>query len=436
MNPFWTVSLFWGVAVVCVLIALAFVLPALLRTRNAAAKANRREVNIAVYRDQMQELDADHASGQLTEAQFQTAKQELEARLADDALSQDTAPEPARASSRKLGYTLAAVLPAAAFGLYFLLGNPTALISIANAQSGATHPATGGATGAGGEHDIMKMIQQVEEKTKTNPNDGEAWAILAKTYAAVGHWPEALHAYEKAIKLQPEKPSVMSGYAEALAISNNRVLKGKPTELVLQALEKDPDDLKALELAGVSAFQDQGYAKAAFYMKRLHKLLPPESPYAQDILAAQKEAERLVHKSSTGLDSLNNPPPAENRAAQNAAAAKGSASISGHIDIAPALKSKITDKDVLFLFAKPGQSGPPVAAIRGNVGKFPVEFELNDSMAMNPGNKLTAHKEVTLTARISRTGEAKAQSGDLEGTLTAVKVGAKNIKLVIDTVRP
>ncbi len=438
MNPFWTVSLFWGVTVVCVLIALAFVLPALLRTRAGTTKAGRREVNIAVYQDQMKEIEAERANGLFSEAQFQTAKQELEARLADDALSQDDAPEPARVSSRRLGYTLAAVLPAAAFGLYFLLGNPAALITVANAQSNSAQPASAhpAATGAGGEHDIMKLIQQVEAKTKTNPNDGEAWAILAKAYAAVGHWPEALHAYEKAIKLQPEKPSVMSGYAEALAISNNRVLKGKPTELVLQALEKDPDDLKALELAGVSAFQEQGYAKAAFYMKRLHKLLPPESPYAQDILAAQKEAERLVHKSSTGLDSLNNPPPAENRAAPSTAAAKSSANISGHIDIAPALKSKITDKDVLFLFAKPGQSGPPVAAIRGNVGKFPVEFELNDSMAMNPDNKLSVHKEVTLTARISRTGVAKAQSGDLEGTLATVKVGAKGVKLVINTVRP
>jgi cytochrome c-type biogenesis protein CcmH len=63
------------------------------------------------------------------------------------------------------------------------------------------------------------MIQKVEEKTKTDPNNVEAWVILGKTYAAVGHWPEALHAYEKAIKLQPDVPAIMTGYAEALAIS-------------------------------------------------------------------------------------------------------------------------------------------------------------------------------------------------------------------------
>lgn len=438
MNPFWTVSLFWLAAAVCVIIALAFVLPALMRARVGTTKAARRDINIAVYQDQMKEVEADRANGLLSEAQFQTARRELETRLADDALSFEDTQEPTRVSSRKLGYSLAGVLPAAAFGLYFLLGNPTALITAAHANVAQPATSHAAATGSGGEHDIMKLIQQVEEKTKANPNDGEAWAILAKTYAAVGHWPEALHAYEKAIKLQPEKPSVMSGYAEALAISNNRVLAGKPMALILQALEKDPDDKKGLEMAGIAAFQEQGYAKAAFYMKRLHKLLPPESPYAQDILAAQQEAERLAKKGLTGLDSLNNPPPEKNLAASNAAspAIKASATIKGSIDIAPALKSKFTDKDVLFLFAKPGQSGPPVAAIRGNAGKFPVEFELNDSMAMDPGNKLTTHKEVSLTARISRTGDAKAQSGDLEGTLAAVKVGAKGVKLVINTVRP
>jgi len=83
MNPFWTVSLFWIAAVVCVAIALAFVLPALLRSKAAAGKASRREVNIAVYRDQMKELEADRTNGLVSEEQFQIAKLELEARLAD-----------------------------------------------------------------------------------------------------------------------------------------------------------------------------------------------------------------------------------------------------------------------------------------------------------------------------------------------------------------
>lgn len=425
MNPFWTVSLFWIATVICVAVALVFVLPPLLRKKVGETKAARRDINIAVYRDQMKEMEADRSNGLLSDEQFEAAKLELEARLAEDALAKGTADvAPRQGAGRKLGYSLAAVLPAAAFGLYFLMGNPMSLVAIAEAQANANPDPNV----VQGEHDIMKMIQQVEAKTKADPNDAAAWAILAKTYAAVGHWPEALHAYEKAIKLKPDVPSVMTGYAEALAISNNRVLEGKPMELILKALEKDPEDLKGLELAGIGNFQKRNFAQAAYYFKHLHKLLPPESPYAQDILEAQKEANRLARGAMTGMDDLSS---------QGAApqAAGPALSIRGIVEIAPALKGKVSDKDVVFLFARSGQGGAPVAAIRSTAVKFPLEFELNDGMAMNPDNRLSNFKEVTLTVRVAKSGDIKGAPGDLEGTAKLVKVGSKGVKVVIDTVR-
>ena len=431
LNPFWTVSLFWVAAAVAMLIALAFVLPPLLRKKAVAAKAARRDINIAVYRDQMKDMEADRAGGLLSEAQFQTAKVELEARLAEDALTQaDAAMAPM--ASRRLGFTLAGVLPAAAFGLYFWLGNPMALTAIAEAQANPTATAAGAAEGTvPGKHDIMQMIQKVEEKTRSDPNDGEAWTMLGKTYAVVGHWPEALSAYEKAIKLRPDVPAVMTGYAEALAITNNRVIKGKPMELIMKALEKDPDDMKGLELAGIAAFQEQGFAKAAYYFKRLHKLLPPDSPYAQDILEAQKEAARLSHQALTGMDNLAAPD-----AAKAEAPGPHGATLHGSVDIAPALKAKVGPNDPIFLFARAAGGGAPVAAIRATSSKFPIEFELSDAMAMNPANKLSNFKEVSLVARVSKSGDPKGAPGDLEGELKAVKVGTKDIKLVIDKVKP
>ncbi|MBI1284924.1 MAG: c-type cytochrome biogenesis protein CcmI [Thiobacillus sp.] len=428
MNPFWTVSLFWGSAVVCVLIALAFVLPTLLRTRARTTQAARRDVNIAVYRDQLKEMDADRANGLLSEAQYEAAKLELEARLADDALVADDNPEPARASSRRLGFALGTLLPAAAFGMYFWLGNPASLIAVADANAGA---AQSDAAGSAAQHDFMKLIEKVEEKTRTSPEDGEAWSMLAKSYAVVERWPEALQAYEKANQLLPQDASVMSGYAEAIAINNNRVLTGRPMELVQKALEINPDDMKGLELSGIYAFQEKNFAQASYFFKKLHKLMPPESAYAQDILAAQQEAERLMKSGLSGLDDLSNPPPAE----EKAAAVTAGAAIKGSIDIAPTLKSKIAASDVLFLFARAGQGGPPVAAIRAGAGKFPLEFELNDSMAMNPANTLSQQKQVMLVARVSKSGNPMGQAGDLEGTVTAVKVGASGVKVVIDQVK-
>jgi len=427
LNPFWSVTLFWVAAVVCVAIALAFVLPPLLRKKTGSAKAARRDINIAVYRDQMKEMEADRTNGLLSEEQFQTGKLELEARLAEDALAKEAQDSVAPAASgRKMGFALAGLVPIAAFGLYFWLGNPTSLIAIAEAQA---NPAAAETMHVPGSHDIAQMIAKVEEKTKSNPNDAEAWSILAKTYAAVDKWPEALKAYEKAMALKPDTPAIMTGYAEALAINNNRVLSGKPMELILKALEKDPNDIKGLELAGIAAFQDKGYAKAAFYFKHLLKQLPPESPYAQDIEQAKKEAERLSHQGMTGLDNL-----ADQGGAQDKPASPG-ATIHGHVDIAPALKAKVSEKDIVFLFARSAEGGPPVAAIRANAGKFPLEFELNDSMAMNPQSQLSNFKEVTLMARVAKSGDVKGAPGDLEGTLTKVKVGSKDIKLVINTER-
>jgi cytochrome c-type biogenesis protein CcmH len=425
MNPFWTISLFWIAAVVCVVIAMAFVLPALLRTRSGAGKAVRRDVNIAVYQDQMKEMEADRANGLLSDAQYQSAKRELEARLADDALTPDDAPEPGRVGSRRLGYTLGAVLPVAAFALYFWLGNPASLV--ADAQTGTAQSAM---AGAAGEHDFMSMIRKVEERTQANPDDGEAWTMLAKSYAATEQWPKALQAYEKAAGLLPREASVLSGYAEALAITGNLALTGKPMELVRQALEIDPEDIKALELAGIHAFREGDFAQASAYLKRMHGLLPPESPYAQDILAAQQEAERLAQ---SGVPGLSAPPPA---AADRTAPVAPGAAIRGSVDIAPALKSGLADTDVLFLFARSGPGGPPVAAIRASAGQLPLEFVLDDSTAMNPGNTLSQHKQVMLVARLSKSGNPMAQPGDLEGAVANVKVGATGVKIMIDQTRP
>lgn len=430
MNPFWSVSLFWIAAIVCVAIALAFVLPVLMRARSGTEKAARRDINIAVYRDQLQEMEADRANGLLSAEQFQSAKRELEVRLADDALSAEDAPQAGPTGSRKLGYALGAVLPIAAFGLYFWLGNPMSLIAIANAQPSTPHPAMAEAQG---EHDFMKMIERVEEKTRANPEDGAAWAMLAKTYAATEQWPQALQAYEKAARLLPQDASVLSGYAEALAIGNNHALAGKPMVWVKKALAADPEDIKGLELAGVNAFQEQNFAQAILYFQKLHGLLPPESPYARDILAAQKEAENRLARNGGTVPGISANAQA---AADKTIPVAPSASIKGRIDIAPALKSRLAANDVLFVFARAGENGPPVAAMRASASQFPLEFELNDSMAMNPDNTLSQHKRVMLVARVSKSGSPMAQAGDFEGSLSNVSVGVSGVRLLIDQARP
>ncbi len=418
-----SVATFWGLALFGVLVALALVVTPLWRGKSARHTAGRRGINIAVYRDQMRELENDRRNGLLDDAQYATTLAELEARLAQDAVEGGEDIEASGQSGKRLGVVIGVLLPLATLGVYLQLGDPDSIVPSAVAQ---TDP---GMAGAPGGHDIGKLIEQVEAKTKANPNDAEAWAMLAKTYAAVEQWPKALQAYEKAYALRPDVPAIMTGYAEVLAITNNRVLQGKPIELIHKALELDPNDIKGLELAAIDAFQEKSYATAAHFFKRLHALVPPESPYAMDVAEAQKEAERLANTALTGLDNLND------QAAKPGKAANAMGRIGGTVEIAPALKAKIAANDTVFLFARAPGGGPPVAAIRATAGKLPLEFELTDELAMNPANKLSNFKEVALFARIAKSGDIKGAAGDLEGTLAKVKVGSQGVKLVIDQVR-
>ena len=414
-NLFNFPPLFWVFTLGMALLALVFVLPPLLRARPASSLMQRRQVNIDVYRDQLRDLEAEYAEGALDKTQFDAAKLELESRLAEDALS-DEAPPAYNKGGKKLGIALGAAMPVLAFGIYFMIGNPWAINEAVAQQPMAA---------AGGHGDFSAMLEKAIQKTEDNPGDAEAWVMLAKTHSVMQQWAEADKAYARAVQLQPKNATAIAGQAEALAILNGRVMQGKPTELVLQALAINPQEPKALELAGIGAFQENNFAQAAYYWKQLLNQLPPESPYAMDIAMAMKEAkERAEAAFGKPLDKMLG---TDKVVIQT---------INGTVDISPALKARIPANAAIFLFAKTADGGMPVAAIRSEAAKLPLEFELNDSMAMNPDNRLSLHKEVIVTARISATGDAKPQPGDFEGSLGKVKVGTKGLKLVIDTIRP
>jgi len=411
-NLFDFPPLFWVFTLGLALLALVFVLPPLLRSRSVSSLQQRRQINIDVYRDQLRDLEAEYAQGAFDKNQFDAAKLELENRLAEDALSDEDQPI-FNKGGKKLGIALGVAIPLLAFGIYFLIGNPWAINEAVPAVASGQHG------------DFSAMLDKVRQKTEENPNDGEAWLMLAKTHSVMEQWPDANKAYAKAVQLQPKNATALAGYAESLAILNGRVLQGQPAELIRQALAINPKEPKALELAGIGAFQENNFAQAAYYWKQLLNQLPPDSPYAMDIAVAMKEAkERAETAFGKPLDKVLG---SDKVVVQT---------INGKVEISPKLKDKVPANATIFLFAKPLEGRMPVAAIRSEASKLPLVFELNDTMAMNPEMRLSTLKEVTLTARISMSGEAMAKSGDLEGTLTPVKVGAKDIKLVIDTVKP
>ncbi|MCS6786889.1 MAG: c-type cytochrome biogenesis protein CcmI [Thiobacillaceae bacterium] len=414
MDPELTLALFWALATLCVLVALALVLRPLFKRQTTLVADERRRINIAVYRDQLQELTRDRDNGLLSPEQYEAAKLELEARLAEDALREATAPQAARQIGRWLGYALGVSLPVAAIGLYLVLGNPAAI----------TQPRLSPGMGA---HDLEAMVRSVEERARANPNDPRPVLLLARTYAAMERWPQALAAYEKAVRLLPEDASVWAGYAETLALSRGRDLRGQPMELVRKALALNGDEPTALNLAGIHAFMEGDYAQAVVYWQRLARQLPAGSEQAQAVQDAIREARARAAAAGTPLPE----PQAETGTAQTA-----DKTIRGRVEIAPALKDRLPADATLFIIARPaGGGGAPVAVLR-LAASLPQAFELSDAQAMSKDQRLSSQTEVDLVARVSRSGQAMPTSGDLEGELKRVRPGGGEVRLVIDRVRP
>lgn len=408
MTGFWTVSIFWIVVAVALAVALAFVLPPLLGAGKGGG-VDAASANAAIRRQQMAELEADLRAGTLGADQYADARRDLEAEL----LREMPAPGVATGGGRWAGFALAGIVPVAAVALYLVLGSPQHLLSA---------PATAAAP-ASMPHDAEAMVSALEEKLKQHVNDGAGWAMLGRSYVALGRSQEGARAFARAAELIPGDARLLADYAEALALTQNGNMGGAPDNLIARALAIDANDTKALMLAGVAANQEQDYAQAASYWRRALELTPGNSELAGQLAAAIDNAEaagKLPHRA----------PAAEPVAADGK-------SIAGTVAISPQLAGKVSPADSVFIFAQAPQGPPmPLAVQRITVGQLPYRFTLDDSMSMAAGNRLSDHASVTVTARVSKSGRAVPQSGDLQGRTGPVRLGQDQVALTIDSVVP
>lgn len=420
MSNFWTISLFWALFLLFIVVALAFVLPPLLRRDVRLAQVDRKEANVAIYYDQLAELKADLDSGELDATQYEDARREIEKRLSED-VPLEAAPVATAQTGLWPGYVLAGVIPLLAIAIYVALGNPNALVpALAEAPAAAQ-----------GQHDAAPMIAALEAKLQNKPDDAAGWYMLARSYATVGRFDDAARAFAKLSELLPDDARLLADYADVLAMTQGGKLQGKPLELINKALKLNAQDEKALNLAASAAYQNKDFAQAASYWRRLLKVLPPDADIAKDVMAAVEEAEKLAGNSS-GLGNL--PKPGE----KGGQALKGDAvSISGTVTVSKELISKVGAGDKVFIFAQAPQ-GPkmPIASLKLDAKQLPYRFTLDDSVSMSPNDKLSNHAEVMISARVSKSGQAMAQSGDLQGKTGPVKLGQQGVAIVIDAVVP
>jgi cytochrome c-type biogenesis protein CcmH len=405
-------TLFWILAATMVVVVLAVLVRPLLRPAAAAADETARS-NLRVLRDSLAELDAERAAGTLSAGQHAEARAELERRALEESTTVDAAP--GQRSGRTSALVLAVLLPAAAVLLYAQLGDRRGLDPV------LAQPPSMASAG-----DVETLVQRLAARMQADPSDPQGWMLLGRAYAGLERFDKARDALAEAMKRTPPDAQLLSDYADVLAMTQGQRLAGEPEKLIQQALALEPDHLKALALAGSAAMERGDFKAAIEHWTHARRVAPPDSPFASGLDGSIAEA-----RAAAGL-----PPESSTASAAPAPAATSAAPLEVTVTLAPALAGKLQPGDTLFVFARAAE-GPrmPLAIARLAASAAPVQVKLDDSMAMTPALRLSTQPRVVVGARISRSGDATPQAGDLEGQSAPV-ASAGSVQVTIDQVRP
>jgi cytochrome c-type biogenesis protein CcmH len=316
------------------------------------------------------------------------------------------------------------VLPIAAIGLYLLLGSPATLQA-----DGPQHAVT--------TQDMDRLTEGLVKKLEKEPDNLQGWAMLARSYKMLGRNVEAEQAFVRAGAFLDNDAQLLAIYADLSATNANGNFAGKPTQLIDKALKVDPENAMALWLAGTAAFRGGQFDAAIRIWERLIQQVEPDSEdgrmLQESIDAAYAAAGKTAPK-ATAKGPLKSAANAGGSPAQ--ASAVAGANVQGQVVLDPALKAKAGPNDTVMVIARAPGSRMPVAVVRANASELPLKFTLDDSLAMSPQARISMTSQVEVEARISKSGMAQPESGDLISAVQTVKLGASGIQLQVNKVRP
>ncbi len=445
----------WLVVLALLLATLLCLIPPLLRRAPSAEPAASANVR-AFYLAQREQLQRDLKNGSLSAAERARAEEELQRDLLQDLdlRRERAAPWAGQRAGVAAACLLSVLIPVAAVLLYGQLGNPRAAADAASAAAALSAEPHAGASG----DDMTLAINALAQRLRAAPDDADGWYMLARSYETLGRYTDAVAAYQQVLRLMPGQPAVLADLADALLSASQGTPDAASIGAVAQALAAQPDQPKALALAGMMALRRGDAAEALAHWERLQAQLPPDSEAARQIqsniaqaramaagsapaapgaanAAANSTANAMANAAANpGNDSVANP--AANPAGNSTAGAASAARISGRARIADALRGQVQATDTVFILARP-ESGSrmPLAILQMRVGDLPRDFVLDDSSAMSPDATLShAGGKMRVEIRISRSGTAAARPGDLGGTLTGIGIQSEGLELVADTV--
>jgi len=295
-----------------------------------------------------------------------------------------------------LALILALVTPPVVLGAYLAVGTPQALQPMPAAENQAT---------------LAEATRQLQESLQRKPNDAKGWALLAQAYSALDQPQQALDALNHLLKLKPDDPDAMVAWVEATAeTSPSHRIDDASRAKLQRALQIEPTHQRALWLLGISDFQRNDYADAAKQWKTLLPLLEPGSRVAETVKQQLAEAETRAGGTQSATVVAADP-----ATASSASAAVSSVALNVTVKLDPALVAKVQPTDTLFVFARAVEGPPmPLAVARLKASDLPARVTLTDAMAMTPAMTLSKFTKVSIAARISKSGNAMPQAGDLE----------------------
>ncbi len=419
---------FWILVGVLVVVAVAWLAPVLLRDK-PLRELDRRQQNVTIARERLDEIAAEHASGEMTSEVYEQVKSELEASLISDVDDQDKdvgQQMQGKGSGKLVLLVLVFLIPLGTIAMYQKLGSPH-FLEYAGASAGRDTSIEHVAAGAGS---IEELIDRLKARLEKNPADGEGWYLLARTHMSRQEFSEALEALKKSREVLGDHPAILTGMADATAMINSGDLTGKATEYLEKALELEPENTTGLWLGGMAAQQAGKFQLAIDRWARLKPLLGQEVASQQQVQELIDQAVSEARQKGIEVKVAGTEAPVETAGSDEPVAIKAWVSLDA------AMQDRVSADDTIFVMAKAKEGPPmPLAARRLRVSDLPLEITLDDSMAMMPQMKLSGFDQVVVIARISKSGQPMASPGDISSEAVDVSLsGTVAVNLNLDRV--
>lgn len=417
-----------GIAFVVLTLFAAFAMTSPWWRNQVSAAASRRRANIAAYRGRLVEIEQELAGGSLDAATAADLRSELEARLLAEASAADV---PAQSFAARWPLVLVVIALPLFAGLWYWQGGSWRVQE--QLDHAPANPQQGQAMA------IETMVERLSQRLQAQPEDGEGWAMLGRSYMVLQRYAESAQAYAKANALiQPPQADLLIAEGAALGLAHGGDLAGRPRELFQAALKLAPDHARGLWFAGQAALQVDDVAEAQTYLEKLlHQDLPED--LRAEVVARMQElnvrsgrSDRIAGTAAAGSVAAIAAPETLQPAKPDAGGAGGPV-LSVTIELSPSVRPQLSKYPTLFVFAKAAQGPPmPLAVQKLNPTQWPVKISLDDSMAMSPALRLSSFEKWIVTARLSASGTPQAQSGDWQGQVTVSREqAAQPIQIVI-----